>query len=81
MSVKWYIAAFAALQQFGSYWGQSGHSRATLLARVIGSCLYVSLQFGRASAPKCPQRSHRSLGPNDGTGTSSGLALMSRTLK
>jgi hypothetical protein len=22
------------------------------LARVIGSCLYISLQFGRASAPK-----------------------------
>ncbi len=31
-----------------------------------------SCQFGRASAPKCPQRSHRSLGPNDGTGRSSG---------
>jgi len=26
-----------------------------------------SFQFGLASAPKCPQRSHRSLGPNDGT--------------
>jgi hypothetical protein len=40
--------------------------------RVIGSCLYMSIQFGRASAPRCPQRSHRSLGPNDGTGRSSG---------
>ena len=30
-----------------------------------------SLQFGRASAPKWPQRSHRILGPKEGTGTSS----------
>jgi hypothetical protein len=44
----------------------------TLLDHVIGSCLCVSFKFGRASAPMCPQRSHRSLGPNDGTGISLG---------
>jgi hypothetical protein len=31
---------------------QSGLSRATLLASVIGSRLYISFQFGRASTPK-----------------------------
>ena len=31
---------------------------------MIGSCFYISFHFGLASAPKCPQRSHRSLGPN-----------------
>ena len=31
----------------------------------------ISFQFGRASAPRWPQRSQRSRGPNDGTGTSS----------
>jgi len=30
------------------------------LARVIGSRLCISFQFGRASAPRCPQRSQRS---------------------
>src|SRR5665811_857976 len=30
----WHIASFAALQHFGSYWGKSGHGRASRLARL-----------------------------------------------
>jgi len=44
--------------------GQERTNSGALLARVIGSRLYNSFQFGRASAPRCPQRWHRSLGPN-----------------
>jgi hypothetical protein len=39
-----------------------------------------SEQFGRASAPRWPQRAHRSRGPIDGTGTSSDNAATSTTL-
>src|SRR5450830_2067959 len=30
----WHFASFAALQHFGSYWGKSGHGRASRLARL-----------------------------------------------
>jgi len=52
----------------------------TLAADVGGQRAALSAQFGRASAPRCPQRSHCSLGPNDGTGTSSAIPTTSKTV-
>ena len=42
-----------------------------LLDRVIGSYLFLSFQFGLASAPSWPHRWQRIRGPSDGTEISS----------
>jgi hypothetical protein len=74
-AVRWSLMAHSGHSRHRnnlSAFGQERTNSGALLARVIGSYLYISSQFGLAPAPQWPQRSHRSLGPHEGNGRSSG---------